>query len=852
MMEVDDIDDMDDAPLPPPAARLPDGAVSLPLAAAAAQPWQAPDPELELVQSGQAPEPELELTPAASAAELDEQVAELMLRDRKGALSMVRAVLRRCTPAEFEEIDVKSLEAEAKRLQQEAQRLGREAEKTAKRQAKLAEEEARRQQKAADQEAKKLQREEAAAQKKRQKLEQASQSDATKQKLGDIAAKKGYRLGMEVEAPLLGRGAEGNEYEGSWYVGTIAEFQRNGSGLRALVSFERHEEMGDVGVECDSKRDDEAADDGPSLSVWVGLDAMRPKPPPPPHGFASMVELGQALEIFLEGGWWEVELLGSSAVPDPAPIDPSQVLSAGSRVRVQKAGNEYDGLCGVVAGIESGWVKVDVDEAALRLRSASLKATKNFRDKELQLLVEGEAAVAAAAPAADAAEPAAAAEAEPTYTARLLTAAAEAEGVYTVPLSRLRPGWLWRAHSAKWAGRWADKKGRARGAAVVEGSPGGAGGAASPAPKEEGGAMAMAMAMDVASLRLAWPIGKRVEVMQSDEGYEGSWYAGAVVGYETPLVVVKYDELFEGDDSEPDEPGTPTPTPTPKPEADPNRPNLNHLVNAEPVKQMRPEPPAMEPAEHAAWAGGLQPGAALDLSFDGGFWDVELVSAQGVAQPAGPPQLQLTVRALQFMAEHTVGGDELRPAHVWDAERGVWGARPPPKVHVTDTPTPKAAKKRPRAEAEGAAEQQPWPKERAAHFALGTKRKGRDGAMWEVDLGPTGVEAWVSCNRGARPPPLPAQAKPPPLPSSPAAPAPSSGGSHDGGVNGTTQEAAAQPPLVAPAATSAAPPPPSLVLTNSGQLQAAADAPVPAPVPAAVPAAATAPAASPAAAAAAS
>ena len=81
------------------------------------------------------------------------------------ALNMVRAVLRRCTPAEFEEIDAKSLEAEAKRLQQEAQRLGREAEKTAKRQAKLAEEEARRQQKAADQEAKKLQREEAAAQK---------------------------------------------------------------------------------------------------------------------------------------------------------------------------------------------------------------------------------------------------------------------------------------------------------------------------------------------------------------------------------------------------------------------------------------------------------------------------------------------------------------------------------------------------------------------------------------------------------------------------------------------------------------------------------------------------------------
>ena len=382
-MDVEDIDDVDDAPLPPPVATTMNVESPLPIAAASPQPFQAPDPEVELAQPGQMPEPELELTPAASAAELEEQVAELMLRDRKGALNMVRAVLRRCTPAEFEEIDVKSLEAEAKRQQQETQRLGREAEKNAKRQAKLAEEEARRQQKAADQEAKKLQREEAAAQKKRQKAEQASQSEATKQKLSDVAAKKGYRLGMEVEAPLLGRGAEGNEYEGSWYAGTITEFQRNASGLRARVCFERHEEMGDVSFECDSKRDDEAADDGPpSLSVWIGLDTMRPKPPPPPRGFASMVELGQALEIFLEGGWWEVELLGSSAVPDPKPVDPGQVLSAGSRVRVQKAGNEYDGLCGVVwgssrAGSRWTWTSRHCGCEALRSRPRRRSATRS-------------------------------------------------------------------------------------------------------------------------------------------------------------------------------------------------------------------------------------------------------------------------------------------------------------------------------------------------------------------------------------------------------------------------------------------------------------------------------------------
>ena len=31
------------------------------------------------------------------------------------------------------------------------------------------------------------------------------------------------------------------------------------------------------------------------------------------------------------------------------------------------------------------------------------------------------------------------------------------------------------------------------------------------------------------------------QVMQQDEGYEGSWYAGTVTGYDPPLVVVRHD-----------------------------------------------------------------------------------------------------------------------------------------------------------------------------------------------------------------------------------------------------------------------------------------------------------------------
>ena len=175
---------------------------------------------------------------------------------------------------------------------------------------------------------------------------------------------------------------------------------------------------------------------------------------------------------------------------------------------------------------------------------------------------------------------------------------------------------------------------------------------------------------------------------------------------------------------------------------------------------MRPAPPVMSGAAHTAWAAALQPGAALDLSFDGttphtpsphlpsppltsphlttphrppthhdsgGFWDVELVRADGTAQTSGPPVY--SVRALQFDAEHSVGAEHLRPAHVWDAARREWTSRPPPGVHMPATPK---AKKRPRTEAGAPSEGHGPPREKASHFALGTRRKGKDGRLWEV------------------------------------------------------------------------------------------------------------------------
>ncbi len=589
LFAADDIDE-DDIEMPPVGA--PVGQPSS-LAPALMQPPP-------IGQESSVPEPELELTPAASAAELEEQVAELMMRDRQGALKMVRAILRRCTPSEFESLDVRAMEAEAKRLLLEAKRQEKEAEKNAKRLAKLAEDEARRQQKEAEQEAKARQRLELAAEKKRQKMEQTSQSEANREKAVGGAAKKGYTVGMKVEAPLTADCVDSRAYEGSWYSGTITELQaqRGGGGVRALVRFEPHDELGLGAVGAGSADGgsgsaDAAGSPPPPPAGWLLLDSLRPAPPQPPPNFGSMVEPGQSLEVFLEGGWWEVEMLGSSRDSAPAPPDPTQTLAVGrcdrepgvrtasttdpqsgaplsalaaharraarrrSLVMISKPGSEYDGLRAHVTAMEAGWVKVSVPEAELQQKQPRPKAPlKHFRDKELRLLPPPPPDGAAAAPAGAAAAPEAGADAPEgaaaaadggavasgpaeveatTYVVRLLTAAAEAEGVYHVPIERLRPGWQWKPGTSKWVGRWADKKGRARGAASASESGGGAanggGGASGSAAHKPEDARAAADA-----LRRAWPLQTRVEVMQSDEGYEGSWYAGSVVGYEPPLV----------------------------------------------------------------------------------------------------------------------------------------------------------------------------------------------------------------------------------------------------------------------------------------------------------------------------
>ena len=390
---------------------------------------------------------------------------------------------------------------------------------------------------------------------------------------------------------------------------------------------------------------------------------MRPAPPPTGEKFGSEINLGALVEYRAEGGWWEAEVLDDGS----AVVDPSVVLCAGSRVRITRGtGDNFDGVEGTVRGYEGGWFRVELDREIVDKRDHTPKREKNFRPKELihlkEATADGSGGAGFAAPPAEVTAPpppspgASNGAPAPMITVRLLTAAAEDEAVYTVAVDELRPGWKWAA--GKWAGKWAAPKVKKK------------------AEDEAAGAA------EYERVVAAWPLGTRVEVKQADEGMFGSWYAGEVVDHERDAkwgstefsgVVVKYDELFEGNDSEPEEGAAP-------PAAVP------HLVNPEPAKFVRPAPADTEEAARDAWAAALKPGAAADLKFDGGWWDVEVMSISGgveVMSGRSTSSLVFVVRSVHFDAEHTVEVDRLRPPHNWSGTgaaagcTGAWTLRPP-------------------------------------------------------------------------------------------------------------------------------------------------------------------------------
>ena len=167
-----------------------------------------------------------------------------------------------------------------------------------------------------------------------------------------------------------------------------------------------------------------------------------------------------------------------------------------------------------------------------------------------------------------------------------------------------------------------------------------------------------AMRTPFARLVTAWPVGCRVEVEQVDEGYLGAWFAGTVTGHAAPdKLRVVYDELTEYDDETEE---------------------TTKYMNQEPLKRCRPEPAKLVGSAFAAWGSALvpNPGDArgiamgvvkptLQLLYDGGWWDVLLLSKAGSTHVVKPTLYEI---------EHTVTLDVLRPkpTWTWDSKAKGW------------------------------------------------------------------------------------------------------------------------------------------------------------------------------------
>ena len=647
---------------------------------------------------------------------------------------------------------------EARRLQKreelEAKRQLKDGEKEEKRKRKAEEEEARRQQKEADAEVRKRKREEESDRRAREK-----QLEGTLRALRDKCAKegekKGFKVGMAIEAPLLG-GGDDDEFIDSWYAGSVLAF---GKGEKALVRFDVEEDALPAGAaemtapllaaqreaedEDVTVREDDEEDDGAEEGVcgWVALNLLRPSVPPPPEDFAtSALDDTCPLELALLGGWWKVKLLkvagGGSSLG--GGFDASRTLNEGRHVRVTKPESEWLDRTGVITELKpGGWLHIKFDDKGV--------SDRNFREADLAVVDTGGGGGDADVDDADDDDDAAAAGDAPTYKVRLLSmvsggakgSGATGGGIphtHSVTREQLRPGWTWRG--GKWVGQWVPKvksKRREEREAAFE------------------------------KMKLAWPIGMDVEVLQTDAGMEGAWFEAVIIDHEFDAkCVVRYLELHEGDDD--DDKKFEHEKAKKKKKADEGPPEA--YISQEPVKFLRPLPPKQEDAVALAeWQASLKPGGACDFKFDGGFWEVELVriekpkrvsfggsafgrdASDAKAKEKAP--VTWLVRSVHYEVEHHATIGLLRVPLDWagdvaagqdDAGPDKWRERPPPEVLFVDgklrvlveeeeeerKQKGKKGKKGKGGKEEGA------PREKANSYAPGTKRKGTDGEMWEV------------------------------------------------------------------------------------------------------------------------
>ena len=178
----------------------------------------------------------------------------------------------------------------------------------------------------------------------------------------------------------------------------------------------------------------------------------------------------------------------------------------------------------------------------------------------------------------------------------------------------------------------------------------------------------LAAAPATPGVAIALASGMRVELCGRDDGFIGSWYSAVVQRIEGKQTLVAFEDLFES--------------------ADPNTTDAKsrHLHEWWPSKRMRPVPP---PAPHG-FLEALLPGDTVDLRYEGGWWDVEVIrlplpaAASDAATNDNDGARFYTVRYAPLKIDHVVDAARLRPAWFWS--HGAWStwhehdvqAMPPP------------------------------------------------------------------------------------------------------------------------------------------------------------------------------
>ena len=152
-------------------------------------------------------------------------------------------------------------------------------------------------------------------------------------------------------------------------------------------------------------------------------------------------------------------------------------------------------------------------------------------------------------------------------------------------------------------------------------------------------------------------------------------------------------------------------------------------------EQLRPPPP--KPPDD--FLSTLQPGDELEMFYEDGWWEVNYLSSRTGEHGA----IEYTVESTQYVAEHVVPAERLRPR--WRGQGSKWRkSDAPPKQ-----PAKKKAKAAPAAAGAPKATKPPKaPKASKAPKAAAASKPLRDGELLEVEVVVSELPCFISLGEG--------------------------------------------------------------------------------------------------------